>query len=237
MTFSRASKGRLTDYDLRRFPGETLFDRIARAVCHAGCIPRKELYEAWETARRVRRFFRGGRVVDLGGGHGLLAHLLLILDDSSPSALVVDTAIPPSAASLHAAMTRVWPRLTGRVAFVAAPMDQVPVASEDLVVSIHACGPLTDVVLTRAIDADARVAVVPCCHDVDTCDPGGLDGWMDAGLAIDANRAARLVRAGYRVRTQMIPAEITPKNRLLLGSPRPFPGTATSSERGPEPPT
>jgi hypothetical protein len=68
----------LTDRDLDRFPGTTLFDRLARAVCHAGCLPRKELYEAWEMARRVRRLFRGGRIVDLGGGHGLLAQALLL---------------------------------------------------------------------------------------------------------------------------------------------------------------
>jgi len=85
--FSRSSRGRLTDRDLARFPGETLVDRVGRAVCHAGCLPRKELYEAWETARRVRRLFRGGRVVDLAAGHGLLAQLMLILDDTSPCAL------------------------------------------------------------------------------------------------------------------------------------------------------
>jgi hypothetical protein len=82
---------------------------------------------------------------------------------------------------------------------------------------------LTDVVLDRAIGARARVAVLPCCHDARACDTGGLDGWMDPALAIDATRAARLAAAGYRVRTQTIPAEITPKNRLLLGEP---PGSA-----------
>src|SRR5215470_2267079 len=95
-TFSPSSTARLTDRDLGRFPGATLFDRVARAVCHAGCLPRKELFEAWEMARRVRRLFRGGRVVDLGAGHGLLAHAMLLLGDSSPSALAVDTAPPLS---------------------------------------------------------------------------------------------------------------------------------------------
>src|SRR5262249_22672598 len=99
--FSRSSRGRLTDRDLARFPGETLLDRIGRATCHAGCLPRKELYEAWETARRVRRLFRGGRIVDLAAGHGLLAHVMLILDDTSPGALAVDAVVPPSAATLH----------------------------------------------------------------------------------------------------------------------------------------
>src|SRR5687767_15900032 len=107
--FSPASKGRLTDRDLDRFPGETLFDRIARASCHAGCLPRKELYESWEVARRVRRLFRGGRIVDLAAGHALLAHALLILDDTSPSALAADPALPPSSARLNEVLVRAWP--------------------------------------------------------------------------------------------------------------------------------
>ena len=43
MAFSPSSRSRLTKYDLGRFPGATLFDRQARAVCHAGSLPRKEL--------------------------------------------------------------------------------------------------------------------------------------------------------------------------------------------------
>src|SRR5690349_116094 len=65
MSFSPGRKDRLTPFDLPRFPSESLFDRLARVVCRAGCLPRKELYEAWEVARRVHRRFRGGRVVDL----------------------------------------------------------------------------------------------------------------------------------------------------------------------------
>ena len=77
--FSHASKGRLTSHDAGRFAGQSLFDKLGRAVCEAGCLPRKELYEAWEVARRVRRLFRGGRVVDVAGGHGLLAQVMLLL--------------------------------------------------------------------------------------------------------------------------------------------------------------
>ena len=84
-------------------------------MCHAGCLPRKELYEAWEVARRVRRLFRGGRVVDLAGGHGLLATIMLLLDDSSPGAIVIDTAIPDSAAKLAASLEAEWPKLSGRM--------------------------------------------------------------------------------------------------------------------------
>ena len=191
---------------------------MARAVCHAGCLPRKELYEAWEMARRVRRLFRGGRIVDLGAGHGLLAQIMLLLDDSSPAALVVDKALPASCAKLHQALVAAWPRLSGRVAFVASPLETIELLDTDVVVSSHACGALTDLVLDRAAAAHARVGVLPCCHDLAVCDAGPLAGWVDRAVAIDILRAVRLEQRGYRVWTQTIPPTITPKNRLLLGA-------------------
>lgn len=220
MSFSPSSRGRLTDRDLGRFPGDTLFDRLARAVCHAGCLPRKELYEAWEVARRARRLFRGGRVVDLGAGHGLLAQVMLLLDDSSPVALAVDKTIPASSARLHDALTAAWPRLAGRVSFVEGALDTLEIHPDDVVVSSHACGALTDVVLDRAAGAGARVAVLPCCHDLAVNDAGALTGWVDGALAIDIRRVQRLEARGYRVWTQTIPADVTPKNRLLMGEAR-----------------
>jgi hypothetical protein len=204
---------------LPHFQGTTLFDRIARVVCGADCLPRKELYEAWEVARRTRRRFRGGRVVDLAAGHGLLAWIMLLLDDSSPSALAVDLRKPKSAELLSSAIEAEWPRLHGRVRFEEGPIEGVLLLPDDLVVSAHACGALTDTILARAMAARARVAVLPCCHDDQTCDTGGLGGWMSSDLAIDATRARTLATAGYTVLTQTIPSEITPKNRLLLAEP------------------
>jgi hypothetical protein len=217
--FCLSSKGRLTDRDLGRFPDDSLFDRIARAVCHAGCLPRKELYEAWEVARRVRRLFRGGRIVDLAAGHGLLAHVLLILDNSSPQALVVDTTLPRSSARLHEVLVDAWPRLEGRCVFEERPLESVVLSEHDLVVSGHACGALADLVIERASAVRARVAVLPCCHNLAINDAGSLSGWVDGPLAVDVMRAVRLEQRGYRVRTQTIPDQITPKNRLLLGEP------------------
>ena len=218
-SFSHSSKGRLTVRDLERFPSDSLFDRIARAVCAAGCLPRKELYEAWEVARRVRRRFRGGRIVDLAAGHGLLGQVLLILDHSSTEAILVDTTLPPSATKLGAALASVWPRLRTRVVVETRPLDSVDLGSDDLVVSSHACGALTDRILERAVAARARVAVLPCCQDLAVNDDGGLSGWLEGSLAIDVVRATRLGQQGYRVWTQTIPTEITPKNRLLMAAP------------------
>jgi hypothetical protein len=219
VNFSHGGRSRLTSYDLDRFSGDTLFDRIARVVCGVGKLPRKELFEAWEVARRVRRWHRGGRIVDAAGGHGLLAHVMLLLDDSSPEALVVDPLIPRSATALHDAIVAAWPRLQDRVTAVRRDIREFPLTSSDVVVSSHACGALTDVVLDAAASARAIVAVLPCCHDFDHGDAGALTGWLDGPMAIDVRRAMRLEAQGYRVRTQTIPSNITPKNRLLMGTP------------------
>ncbi|MGE0360674.1 MAG: methyltransferase [Vicinamibacterales bacterium] len=218
MPFDPSSKNRLTPHDLGRFPSASLFDRLGRAVCTAGCLPRKELYEAWELARRVRRRFRGGRVVDVGGGHGLLAYAMLLLDRTSPGAVVVDPTPPPSAAALRESLRAVWPNLPP-VTHTAAPLERFSVAPGDVVVSCHACGALTDRVLERAAEARARVAVLPCCHVVEHAQPPALAGWMDATLAIDARRAVALEQRGYTVWTAAIPAAITPKHRVLMGAP------------------
>ncbi len=215
----KSSKSRLTEKQQGEFPGETLFDRLARAVCSAGTLPAKELFESWEFARRVRRRFRSGRVVDCAGGHGLLAQIMLILDDTSAEAVVVDRQIPKNAGKLSRAVTAAWPRLEQRVRFVDMPLEEFQVLRGDLVVSVHGCGSLTDTVIDMALGAGARVAVLPCCHDLERSDTGGLEGWIDGPLAVDVTRAARLHRAGYEVVTRVIPEEITPMNRLLMGVP------------------
>jgi len=229
--FSTSSRSRLTAHDLGRFPGHSLFDRLARAVCQAGCLPRKELYEAWEVGRRARRWLRGGRVVDFGAGHGLLAHVMLLLDDSSPVALAVDSAAPPSASRIQAAIVDTWPRLAGRVEYVRGKHDDVAVGPGDVVVSCHACGAFADRVIEHAVAARAPLAVLPCCHDVETCDKGDLTGWLDPSLAIDVVRVARLKALGYQVRAQAIPETITPKNRLIVAVPLAAPSPRAASAR------
>ncbi len=218
-SFSRSSRNVLNHHTAERFTGDTLFARIARTVCEAGCLPRKELFEAWEVARRVRRKMRGGPIVELAAGHGLLSAILLILDDSSPTALCVDPMRPPSQRRVLAVLEERWPRIKGRVQFEQARIEDADAPSNALLVSVHACGVLTDQVVELAMQSRNRVAVLPCCHDTGRCDSGFWGGWMDAPLAIDAARAARLSQAGFSVQTAQIPAEITPHNRLLMAWP------------------
>lgn len=218
--FDPGSRSTLTRRDLARFEGAGLFHKLGRVLCEAECLPRKELFESWEVARRARRRFRGGRILDLACGHGLVAHLMLLLDDSSTSALAIDARLPPSAPQVSACLIREWPRLARRVELVESSLANVVATPSDVIVSCHACGALTDEVLRIAVAARARVVVLPCCHDARSCDSGGLDGWLDSPLAIDVTRVARLRAHDYAVHTQLIAAHITPKNRLLLAEPR-----------------
>lgn len=216
----RGSKKKLRPGAERHYPGDSAFARIARVVCRAGCLPRKELYESWELAKRVRRHLRGQRIVDLACGHGLLGWMLAVISPHVPEVLAVDRRLPPSAERLRIEMEREWPLLAERVTLRQGDVRDVALRETDIVVCAHGCGSLTDRVLDLALQAQANVAVLPCCSDHSLLDSAGLEGWIDADVAIDIVRALRLRDEGYQVWAQYIPADITPKNRVLMGRPR-----------------
>jgi len=158
-------------------------------------------------------------VVDLACGHGVLAWALLLLDGSSPGAVAVDTALPASAFRLNEALAAHWPQVAARIELRRGRLEETPLGPGDLVVSVHACGSLTDRVLDLAVAAGAAVAALPCCHELVPDRARDLEGWVDGPLAMDLERAARLRAAGYRIWTATIPASVTPRNRLLLAAP------------------
>ena len=95
-------------------------------------------------------------------------------------------------------------------------------------VSVHACGGLSDVILNFAANAGAPVAVVPCCHSglfsarqlarrLDGANPPEGSVPMDPSTAMDVARLELLRRAGHDVDARLIPRAITPKNRVILG--------------------
>ena len=155
--------------------------------------------------------------MDLACGHGLLAHIMLILDDSSEIAIAVDKNIPVNAENLSKTLISAWPRLQNRIIYKNISIQEVDIQPDDIVVSAHACGTLTDLIIAKATEKLARIAVLPCCHDLRQSPTFRLEGWMDKTLAVDTVRAVELRAKGYKIITQNIPDEITPKNRLLMG--------------------
>ncbi|MFT6234569.1 MAG: hypothetical protein ACJAZO_005092 [Myxococcota bacterium] len=215
----RSSRERLSNRDLHRFTGDSLMDSVATVICGAECLARKEFFESYEVAKRILRRHRGGPVVDLAGGHGLVGFFVALMDRGTGSIVVVDKRIPKSAARLREALSVKWPFITEKWNFEEGKVEDAVITSADRVLGIHACGRLTDAVLGLADKHRARVAVLPCCHSHATLDSGGLEGWMPMDVAIDATRAAMLKAANYQVFTTTISEDITPMNRMLLGTP------------------
>ena len=85
--------------------------------------------------------------------------------------------------------------------------------------SSHGCGALTDQTLDLAIAMKGHVAVMPCC-----CHPKRPEApevmYRELGVkdGVDVDRTYRLNSAGYRVLWRYIPEDITPMNRIILGS-------------------
>jgi hypothetical protein len=216
------SRNKLSPSHARHYPGDGLLDVLGRAVCTVDCLPRKELHEAWEMATRIRTWLASTptrRVVDLSAGYGLLAQVLLLLDDDvRSSALAVDVRLPKNHVLVHGAVIARFPSLAGRVTFQQARLEDVDLGVDDVVVSSHACGELSDAVLSRAAAVGARVALLPCCH-LTRWRPDLADR-VDPAARIDEERATWLVERGYDVIVDAIPANISAKNRLLLARPR-----------------
>ena len=223
-----------------------VFQQVAHAVCSTAVLPRKELFEAWEVASRIDQAFPSiERVADLAAGHGLLGWLLVLLalQDGRPrTAVAVDSRMPPSADTLADAFTHQWPELSGRFDYVESRLENVQADSSVLFASVHACGPLTDAVLARAVHSGAPVAVMPCCHSLRKqqvpAEPGLTPELLAARAkqvgavrAIDDARIAALEACGYTVDERAIDPEVTPYNRLLLASVRGEPSAPVMAER------
>jgi hypothetical protein len=236
------SRAKLRPQHAALFNKDTLFGAFAAAVCGAGVLPRKELYECWHVASIVQESFpESTRVADLAAGHGLLAWTCALLggEELKRSAVCVDVAKPQSADILASAITDTFPWLEGSVEYVEGSIDAVHDSSgQTVIVGVHACGELTDNVLSVAMrDRASPVALLPCCHSLQKYTaamlrPGGGDDAtaaverlrdaatkLGASTAIDEYRLERMGRRGYATEQLFISPEVTPYNRLLLGRP------------------
>ena len=177
--------------------------RAARVVpslrTHSATRPRVRKRVSWATHRRSRGGTRRARV-DAAASRPRCAG----------RALVESATCPDSSHAIEAAFVARWPRLKGIVAWEERDIADVTASGDDLVVSVHACGRLTNRVIDIALAARAPVAVLPCCQSLAKCETAGLHAWLEGRLAIDVVRAMRLREAGYAVKLQ----------HILRGSPR-----------------
>lgn len=212
---------RLVPNDARAFPGEDLAQAFARALCAHRATNFREVLEAFEFFAIARKHVRTPVVVDVCGGHGLVAVLFAVFQRTVELAIVLDPKRTDSFDRILAAAAEVAPWSVGRVQYARARIKHAPeqVPREAGLVAVHACGQKTDRVLDLAIAHRAPVAVMPCCHPLRTSPaPFALKQAL-GHVAVDIDRTYRLEAADFKVRWSGVSERITRMHRVLLAEP------------------
>lgn len=218
----------------RRTLEQQLFHQLHIQRIHNPSI--KEFKEAFAFAKAVQKPFRKLEfdvVLDVAGGHGALAALLLMLLPSTQEAVVIDPAMVG-----NDGVQRAWGRFySGKTlryrheclrTGLPAELQKYD-GSNVLVVACHACQHLSEEVLQVSCSYNALgIVVMPCCQR-DTS-PGC--SWKSTSKNLDipiaktmdillAGRAmgwsdARHDEYSYDVRIKAIDESITPQNRIIM---------------------
>ena len=205
------------------FASDTLQDRLARELSGQRVMSVKEILESFEFFARVRKRVRAAQVADLCCGHGLTGILFALFERRVERVALIDQQEPPSHDKVLACAVRVGPWVAEKVHYTTARMKEVAqhLAPSTSIIAIHACGTLTDRCIDCALEANGAIALMPCCYPNRKCEaPGAIHKAFGTQLAFDIDRTYRLQSAGYHVRWDSIPKEITPMNRVLIGTVR-----------------
>ncbi len=205
----------------RHFNSDSLPDRFVHELAKQHALPTKEILESFEFFVRVRKHVRAPQMADLCCGHGLTGILFALFERSVERVLLIDQTQPATHIKALDAAIRVGPWVADKVRYQTARMKDVGehLEAQTSVIGIHACGTLTDRCIDAALATGGHVALKPCCYPDRGCDaPAALQLSLGTRLAFDIDRTYRLQNAGYHVRWDAIPAEITPMNLVLIGS-------------------
>jgi hypothetical protein len=216
-------RARLSEQGDELFSSDRPADRLARALTRSRTISLKELLESFEFFHRVRRRLRAPVVADLCCGHGLTGILFAAYEREVERVLLIDREQPPSAARLldAACDEAPWiaPKIERSTIKVEHARDVVPRRASLL--AVHACGARTDRCIDVAVALGSPLAAMPCCYrHTARMAPRALHEGLGAELATDVARTYRLEQAGYEVAWSAVPEAITPKNRILVATPR-----------------
>lgn len=217
-------RDRLRQSDTRWFPGDYLSSVFARELCARQALPFKEVLESFEFFACIRNRIRSKSVADLCCGHGLVGILFAMFERDVEHVCLLDKVRPPSFDVVLTAAQAVAPWTEAKITYVEAPLKQTLryVESGTAVLGVHACGSRTDTCIAHAISLHSTIALLPCCRQHRShSSPECLKTFLGADVAIDVDRTYRLHAAGYRVRWDQIPPQITQMNRVLIGQPLP----------------
>jgi len=184
--------------------------------------------EAWEFFARCRGSLRSDpgdsvptTLIDLAGGHGLVAALFAVFEYKRfASVVVLDARRPKSFSAVAAAAAEVAPWSAGLLEYREGSVDEETALPDGCAVAcLHGCNSLTDTAIRVAARSRAStLAVMPCCYAQTAAEaPQALRRALGVAVAADIHRTYELERLGYTVNWRAIPSSITPMNRVLLG--------------------
>lgn len=204
------------------FNSDSLQDKLVRELSNQQALSVKEILESFEFFERVRKHVRAPSLTDLCCGHGLTGILFALFERSVECVTLVDRQEPRSFEKIFHSAVRVGPWVADKVHHEVSTMKNVlkHIEPSTSIIAIHACGSLTDRCIDCALAIKAPVAVMPCCYSSEHgCRaPETIRLAFGPELARDIHRTYRLDHAGYLVKWDYIPKEITPKNRIILGT-------------------
>ncbi|RMF55407.1 hypothetical protein D6745_02375 [Candidatus Woesearchaeota archaeon] len=188
-------------------------------------LKEKELNEAFAFYKKVSPLFPSlDYVVDLCCGNGLNG-MLWVLQGNAKKAVSIDREENPNFERVRRRILECGNLNQESIVFYQKDIyEPLPILTgKGLIISIHACGELTDKVIDSSIGHSLPFAVMPCCHDYenksDYIIPQILR-YFDIGIAIDIMRAIHIHQAGYDIILRRISEKITEKNLILIGKPR-----------------
>ena len=202
------------------FAGDSLQNKILKVIAEAQLLPVKEVFECFEYFAQIRKHVRSKIMCDLCCGHGLLGVIFAIFEKDVDKVYLVDKIEPPSRKQLISLVSSVAPWIDSKIINISEKISLECSWLEQgmSVISAHACGELTDLCLDIALSVKGNIAVLPCCYPKKKCSaPLALQNHLGFEMAFDIDRTYRLKSAGYHIRWQSIPEEISPMNRVIIG--------------------
>ena len=217
------ARSKIGRHALPYFQGDSLCDRIMRALAEERALALKEVTEAFEFFAVTRRHIeRAPVVVDLCSGHGLAGILYAAFSRHTQEVLLCDRRRPLNFDRVLRACIQAAPWVEEKVRYIEGDLakTRVELPQRSAILGVHACGSLTDTCIEIALGLGGPLAVLPCCRSkAHNRAPEGLRQALGEDVAYDVDRTYAMERAGYRVRWREIPAAITPMNRVLIAVP------------------
>ena len=134
--------------------------------------------------------------------------------------VLLDRRLPQNHAACLEAAIAVAPWVAGRVEFRIGDLGDAETWLPEGcgLLGIHACGSRTDRVLELGLSHASSLALMPCCYPSPEHAgyPAAIRHRLGSELAADVHRTYRLAGAGWDVKLDAIPPEITPMNRMII---------------------